>query len=261
MRGKMREKMKEKYLTDPLEKIRGDYQRKNPMEQYYQMRKLEFISDEINRFVVDKKRIADLGAGCGIFLDISKKNRRDIFSVGIDLAGGNCREIKNKNHFSICADVENLPLKNSCLDGIYFLDVIEHLKEPSVLKEIYRILKSDGELLISTPNKYGIYEYKEIVFFGWHIKDIKNMILGRPRSYFPYHIRLYSKKELIKTLESYDFSIERIISIGFCLPFFGNLNFFFKVYKYKRFLNILEFFERNCGFFNFLIIVRCKKRY
>jgi 2-polyprenyl-3-methyl-5-hydroxy-6-metoxy-1,4-benzoquinol methylase len=143
---------------------------------------------------------------------------------------------------------------------VFLLDVIEHFCDAKVLGEINRILKKNGMLLLSTPNKYGIYEYKEWVYFGMYLRDTLNSIRGKPRSYFPYHINLYSKNDILETVKAYGFNIEDAKTMGFCLPFLGNVNLLTRIYNSKNFCAILEYFEKRVEFLNFLIILKCRKK-
>ena len=50
-----------------------------------------------------------------------------------------------------------LPFANESFDAIFFMHVIEHIKEPiSLLKDMFRILRPGGEVVIATPNKKNI---------------------------------------------------------------------------------------------------------
>lgn len=251
--------MKKRYRIEPVEKFTANYESTDSMEWYYQQRKIRFLYDMIKTLVDENPdKIIDIGTGEGIFLDIAKSFNQNITTIGIDIAQKHCKMIKEKHH-SVCTDAENLPIKDNSLDVVFLLDVIEHFYDAKILDDTHRILKKDGILLLSTPNKYAIYEYKEWVYFGTHIKDIFNSLRRKPRSYFPYHVNLYSKKKIIRTLEIHGFSVESVNTIGFCLPFLGNLNFIFKMYKSKRFLRFLEFFEKRMNLLNFLIVLRCRK--
>ena len=49
-------------------------------------------------------------------------------------------------------DVHNLPFKSNVFDTALAIDVIEHLDHPvRMMKEIYRILRNNGDLLITFP--------------------------------------------------------------------------------------------------------------
>jgi len=253
--------MNERYQTDPVEKFTANYESANSMERYYQQRKMKFFYDTIKTVAAENpNKVVDLGAGESIFLDIAKSFNHNIATIGLDLAQKHCKTINEKGHYSICSDAENLPIKDNSLDAVFLLDVIEHFYDAKVLDEIYRTLKVGGVLLLSTPNKYGIYEYKEWVYFGMHLKDIFNSLRGKPRSYFPNHVNLYSKREIMRTLERHGFSVEDVETMGFCLPFLGNVNLLLRIYKSKRFLEILEFFEKRVEFLNFLIVLKCRKK-
>lgn len=128
-------------------------------------------------------------------------------------------------------------------------------------------MKDDGDLLLSTPNKFGIYEHKQLVYAEdlcqnpW---DIGNALKGKPRNYAPYHVRLYSKKELTQFLQGHGFLILESTTVGFCFPFLGNVNTFFSVFKKyyvleERIRRWLEIFEKKLEIFNWLIIVHARK--
>jgi len=69
----------------------------------------------------------------------------------------------------ICCPAENIAAQNGSYDAVTSFEVIEHIQEPKkVLKEICRVLKSGGDLFISTPNPR-------------HFSNVvKHFLLGRP---------------------------------------------------------------------------------
>ena len=141
----MDEKLKEKYITEPVEKFTANYESANSMGRYYQQRKMKFLHNAIKTVVDDNPGVtADLGAGEGIFLDIAKSFNHNIATIGLDIAQKHCKTINEKGHYSICADAENLPIKDNSLDAVFLLDVIEHFFDAKVLDEIHRILKVGG---------------------------------------------------------------------------------------------------------------------
>ena len=249
---------------EPVRKFTADYESLNSMERYYQQRKMKFLYDLIKSVITEKNQIKnkvlDIGVGEGLFLNIIKNHNKNIVTVGLDIAKEHCRRIR-KRHCSVCGDAENLPFKDDSFDIVFLFDVIEHLFDVKVLDEINRVLKDNGVLLLTTPNKYGVYEYKELVYFPLHLRDIFNSLRGKPRSYFPYHVKLYSKREIMKALEERGFFIENIKILGFCLPFLGNINIVTRgaLYRSEKFLKFLEYSEEKLEPLNFLIALKCKK--
>ena len=57
-------------------------------------------------------------------------------------------------HFFAWNIVESFPFSDRCFDVVLFLDVIEHLvPRVAVLREIRRVLKDEGRLLVSGPSR------------------------------------------------------------------------------------------------------------
>ena len=64
--------------------------------------------------------------------------------------------IPSPEHDIIEADAHNLPFENETFDCVSCRDVIEHVQdEQVVMKELNRVLKVGGYLIISTPNVYN----------------------------------------------------------------------------------------------------------
>jgi SAM-dependent methyltransferase len=68
-------------------------------------------------------------------------------------------------------DGQKIPLDNSSFDCVFTSEVFEHIFEPDMaLKEIHRVLKSKGKLLITTPfcwNEHEVpYDYARYSGFG-----------------------------------------------------------------------------------------------
>lgn len=71
----------------------------------------------------------------------------------------------------IQATADAVPLKNSSVDIITFFDVLEHLpkgSEEQVLKELNRVLKKSGVLLLSTPNNHLIANLADPAYLLGH---------------------------------------------------------------------------------------------
>ena len=98
---------------------------------------------------------AACGTGYGSSLLLDKGAKKvigvDISKDAIDYCNQNYK--KENLEFKI-DDCTKLNLNNSYFDAVVSFETIEHLKEPdSFLSEIQRILKRNGMLVISTPNK------------------------------------------------------------------------------------------------------------
>ena len=104
----------------------------------------------------------------------------------------------------IKADImKKLPFKSDSIDTVILGGVIEHLDNPlSALKEINRVLKPDGVLLMETPNPY---------FFPVMISDF----LMNLRFYFlDTHVSLFPRRIILKLFWNSGFDLEKIFSCG-----------------------------------------------
>ncbi len=91
---------------------------------------------------------------------------------------------------------ETISLPSNCFDAVIFTEVLEHLKPQhvtGVFKEIRRVLRARGVLIMSTPNS----------------SSLENYILGltRKRELFHEHAREYRLSELVRLLAYSKFMI------------------------------------------------------
>lgn len=92
---------------------------------------------------------------------------------------------------------QKLPFKSNSFDLIISLEVIEHLIEAETfLSEIHRILKSNGSLIISTPN---------IAWWGYRLSCLK----GSPPKKEGYHFRFFTHQTLTKLISKSGYEITR----------------------------------------------------
>lgn len=112
-------------------------------------------------------RLLELGCGNG---KLWQENRIDLRNREIflsDISEGMVEEVRNKlgSDFNcIVADAEKIPFKDSYFDTIIANHVLFYLNDLNLgLKEIDRVLKSDGILYCSTYGKNHMKEIAEIV--------------------------------------------------------------------------------------------------
>jgi len=108
----------------------------------------------------------------------------------------------------------NLPIADNTYDCILFLEIIEHLNSPEkALKELKRILKKDGILILSTVNNIGLLGRKSFSQFKRNLREeIKgNTFSGKE------HLFEMNKSECISLLSLLGF---RILEIRMIAPLF-----------------------------------------
>ena len=170
------------------------------------------------RYINKGALVLDVGAGGG---QISKliKLKLDASVKAINLSKWDIKECKKKGIACYRVDIEkqHFPFKKNMFDTIIFLEVIEHLFNPyPPLKEIKRILKPKGSLILSTHNCYNLSMRLRFLFGQTpepHLDVSNEKNLGQ-------HIRLYNYRIIEKLLKNVGF-----VKIDFHpwinLPLFG----------------------------------------
>jgi ubiquinone/menaquinone biosynthesis C-methylase UbiE len=100
------------------------------------------------------KLYLDLGCGTGNLLEIAQDT--EVLFIGVDFSSEMLKRAKKKGKNLVMADLHYLPFRNSCIDGITNVNVFYQLDHPEIfLKEVYRVLKPGGKIIISTPRRGG----------------------------------------------------------------------------------------------------------
>lgn len=88
------------------------------------------------------KRVLNLGSGVGQFDHYLSKN---IKTINLDISF-------SKKNLHVVADAHFLPFKGECLDVVYSIAVLEHVKKPwAVADEIFRVLCPGGHVVLELP--------------------------------------------------------------------------------------------------------------
>lgn len=141
-----------------------------------------------------------LDIGCGRPSEFMKdmsfliyiKNER---GIGLDI-----KEIQTFNYSFVKASVHQTPFKEKEFDNITMMEVIEHLQNiEGALKEIKRILKDDGKLIISTPDanilwKSIWYILSKTISKVWQDKHLSNYTLKEWKKIISEHFKVVSVK-------------------------------------------------------------------
>lgn len=150
----------------------------------------------LNRYVKCRGKgiLLDIGCGSGANSEIFYAGYN---AIGLDIsceALNYCRYKKYK--YLICANGNELPIVDSCIDVVLALDALEHLDDNKALSDIYRICKFGGLFIFTVP-AYS---------FLWTSRDLR---LG--------HKRRYNIPQLKEIIIRYKFRIKKITYLNMFL--------------------------------------------
>jgi SAM-dependent methyltransferase len=106
--------------------------------------------------LVSGKRVLDAGCGTAYGSNIlAEAGATEV--VGLDLDGAVLQTARESAHELVSlevGDVRKLPFPDASFDVTVCFEVIEHIDEPeTVLTELRRVLRADGFLAVSSPNR------------------------------------------------------------------------------------------------------------
>jgi len=128
----------------------------------------------------NRLRHLDIGAGSGLLL----KQVRDRFQVEQVACDYSATYMKHSNVpiDIVDLDSESLPYPDSSFDLVTCVETIEHLENfRALLREIHRMLKPGGVVIITTPNILNLRSRLRFLSFGFynmfgplHVREQKN---------------------------------------------------------------------------------------
>jgi SAM-dependent methyltransferase len=94
-----------------------------------------------------------------------------------------------------------LPFSTQSLDGVIAMEVLEHLRDPSVLAdEIVRVLRRGGAALVTVPTGYTERVYSRLNSRYWPTTT---------------HYRTFTRRDLSEVLEAAGLRVRAVHTVGF----------------------------------------------
>jgi len=162
--------------------------------------------------LLNKKKSFILDIGCGDGGISNFLNRCGKRIIAIDL------EKEKRNFDYIIAKAEKLPFKKSIFDQILLLDVLEHISnEKLIIEEVNRVMKKNGNLIITTPSNFWKYPYYNFMkFITPSEKSLMNFFGHVRRGYSLLQIKKLFKEFRIEETRYY---VNRISALFFDLEY------------------------------------------
>jgi SAM-dependent methyltransferase len=190
------------------------------------------LKDNINEFA----RGVVLDVGCGNKPYENLFDGKIVEYIGCDVVQS------DQNKVDVICEATDLKFDSHRFDTVFSTQVMEHVDNPQkMIKESYRVLKSNGRVIFSIP-------------FCWELHEE------------PYDFYRYSKYGLTIMFEREGFEIIKIKANGgkWAAIFQMNLNMIYSTFKKRTFSRkLLKFFFINVGFTKLLnnLAIKIDKRF
>lgn len=141
-------------------------------------------------------RILDVGCGSGVLLNLLHKKGFEV--SGVDLSIDAAEIVKQNYGLDVAVgSIEDVFFDPGSFDVVVLLHTLEHVPNPrAMLKEVIRILKPSGRLVVQVPNIDSL----QFRLFGvrWYGLDV------------PRHLIDYSQSSILKLLSEVGLNVKRL---------------------------------------------------
>lgn len=196
---------------------------------------------------VDPKIYAGVGCGTGDVGAPPLVSFMNRFSKGygadLDLP---VKHFKKGNVEIFLSDLANIPLKESSVDVIASRMVCEHFEDPvGCFKEMSRVLKKNGKIVIITPNKYDYVSLANILI-PYKIREFFLTKIDQEYDNFKTYYRCNTASDFKKVAKAAGLSVNKITPMRFppvmfsFSPLLFRLATFYDILIDKLHLNFLK---------------------
>lgn len=172
-------------------------------------------------------RLLDIGCGDGMFLTSLQSLASDLELHGVDYSADRLAQTKSKDlHLKQCDLHDGIPFDADAFDLIYCGEVIEHLWDPDALvKEMARVLRPGGSLVLTTPNLCAWYN-RWLFLFGIQPIFIESSTVDGSIGTGPLrhlkkqsrpvgHVRIFNRAAVVDLLHAYGFRVSSVRGASF----------------------------------------------
>lgn len=129
--------------------------------------------------LVKNNVVLDIASGSGYGTNLLASKAKFVF--GVDISKEAVAYAKNnfskKNTEFILGDGESIPLDENSVDIVVTFETIEHIKDyKNFIKEINRVLKPNGLVVVSTPNDLAFVEGNQFHFHEFQEQELVGLL-------------------------------------------------------------------------------------
>lgn len=181
-----------------------------------------FVANQLEQTDLDGKRILEIGCGRGGFACWVARKYGDVYNEYVAADFSPMAIQMGKDHADAIAidrikwcvkDIMKIDFPTGYFDIVISCETIEHVKSPiDAVKELYRVLKKEGALILTTPN-YGNFMG---LYRGWlRLTGRRFTEIGQPINKFVF----FSKTKLWLALTGFKITYANSLNLSYVSPF------------------------------------------
>jgi ubiquinone/menaquinone biosynthesis C-methylase UbiE len=197
------------------------YNSKNPTRKWLHCTRRDWIIDKIAKYSNSNSKAIEIGPGSGVYLPTLCKHFESVVASDIENVYLNNVEKFKKDFKNLTLTIDDITASSfpeNSFDFVLCTEVIEHIADSQkALESIKKILKADGILILSTPQKYSFMELTCKIAFLPIIIDLVRFVYKEPILETG-HINLLTEKDIKEQIEIAGFSILDEFKSGLYIP-------------------------------------------
>lgn len=192
-------------------------------------------------------RLLNLGSGTGGFNAVAEQAGIKTWGIDPDTDAVAIARTRVPTGRVLCAVAETLPFSDSSFDVVYCYSTLEHVQDArQAVREMVRVLRSDGALYLHTPNRWSCFEGHYKVFWvpgmpRWMGRAYL-AARGRPRSFLE-TLRPLSLAECRSLLEAAGARVVRVLDEDSKRPVGGPLwplvRFYYGLFRIRPYVELI----------------------
>lgn len=174
-------------------------------------RRLEFLRQDFHSLRAADALWLDAGCGSGVFSRELATSGAAVVAVDaspqmLAEAARNTRDLGSVVRCLGIDTLERIPLPDEHFDGVICLSVLEYLDDPNgAIRELHRLLKPGGQLLLTVPNAASIVRLYQRCARAWGQR------IGRQwHDYLAVSRHAFSRRWLVHTLQEHSLQVVRL---------------------------------------------------
>ena len=222
-----------KLITKKLEHLFENTAAKLNLHKYHLKRHIK----EFSMHVKDPLKILDIGSATSPYKSFFAF--KEYISLDIEVRGEN---------IDIIGDISNLPIQGNGMDCIICTEVIEHVKDTeNAFRELNRVLKSEGYLILTIPFLIGVHD--SIDFYRFTETALRSLL-----DKYEFEILIFKKRggifsSLVSILSQIPYQVfgpytNKRNYIKFSIFFL----FYLSLFPVKKICLVLDKFDKNKNF-------------